>query len=1061
VDDADAVCVVLIAALPDGPVDSLRRVIAGRAEGQRAESGGGRNRRAGRVLQWDMRCRQYAAALTRAVLAAAALTCALLATAVLAAPAGATAPLSWSGAAEIDRGQSLSGVSCPSLGLCVAVDGAGRALLSTHPAAATTSWSTPFALRGAGALTSVSCPSTALCVAGDGAGRVAVSTQPALAASTAWSEAFALGGGVTGLTSVSCASAVLCVAVDSEGRLLSSTDPSFAGPSAWSAPFAVAGAEKLTSVSCTTTGLCVAVGSTGQVALSTDPAAGATAWHARSLDPGLGLLAVSCFAGGSCVAVASDGEALASSNAAAAVSAGAAPGSGATWSATAFDVFAAPTAISCAASGVCVAADGAGYAFASENSTAAPPDWSASPIDAQPPATALRGVACVAEGETLCAAVDAGGRVLTGTIPAPAPPPVVVPLVQPHPSIGGIPAAGQTLTCHPGVSTSTAVTLTYAWLRDTRTVAGAAKATYAVGGADTSHDLQCRVTATTTAGSESANSSFVTVPAGGLGTISETSVGAPRAGRYAVSVPLVCSAQAVGSCTLRLRLSVDETLHGNRIVALAAQHTSTRRVAVTVGASTVRLKPSQRYTATVALNTSGRRLLARVHRMAVRLLVSGTVVGVLNATLKSAALTLGAPAKAARRGGATHLARKASGGATHRAHTASGGATPAGVLAPTPYMGWDTYFTFGGYYDEAAVLEQASQMQTRGLQRAGYDYVWLDVGWWQGARAANGEIAVNPKQWPHGMAWLARTLHAAGFKVGLYTDAGAVGCGGAGEGSYGHYQQDVNTFAAWGFDAVKVDFCGGVRLGLQPAAAYAAFHEAIVHNASHRPMLLSICDFLQPGQFAAEDPAFENSAFTSYTFGPSSGNSWRTDTDVGTPGNVPFSNVLRNLDADATQPQAAGPGHWNDPDYLGPDQGMTVAQFRTQFSMWAMLAAPLMVSADLISIGSPSEVVLTNREAIAIDQDPAGQQARLLASNGEGQVWVKPLSDGSRAVALLNRGSATLRIATTAAAVGLGAASSYAVRNVWSGSLADISQSASIAANVPGDSTVLLRVSAK
>jgi hypothetical protein len=1031
---------------------------------------------------------------------AAALTCALLAAAalaVLAAPAGA-APLSWSGAAEIDRGQSLSGVSCPSLGLCVAVDGAGRALLSTHPAAATTSaWSTPFALRGAGALTSVSCPSTALCVAGDAAGHVAVSTQPALAASTAWSEAFALGGGVTGLSSVSCASAVLCVAVDSEGQLLSSTDPSFAGPSAWSAPFAVAGAEKLTSVSCTTTALCVAVGSTGQVALSTDPAAGATAWHARTLDPGLGLLAVSCFAGGSCVAVASDGEVLASANAAAAVSAGAAPGSGATWSATAFDVFAAPTAVSCAASGVCVAGDGAGYAFASENSTAAPPDWSASPIDAQPPATALRGVACVAEGETLCAAVDAGGRVLTGTIPAPVPPPAVVPLVQPHPSIGGIPAAGQTLTCRPGVSTSTGVTLTYAWLRDTRTVAGAAKATYGVGGADTSHDLQCRVTATTTAGSESANSSFVTVPAGGLGTISETSVGAPRAGRYAVSVPLVCSAQAVGGCTLRLRLIVDETLHGNRIVALAAQHTSTRRVAVTVGASTVRLKPSQRYTATVALNTSGRRLLARVHRMAVRLLVSGTVVGVLNATLKSAALTLGAPAKAARRDGggkassasqlkqraagvfthtggggwthaaqaassdATHLARKASGAATHRAHTASGGATAAGVLAPTPYMGWDTYFTFGGYYDEAAVLEQASQMQTRGLQRAGYDYVWLDVGWWQGARAANGEIAVNPKQWPHGMAWLARTLHAAGFKVGLYTDAGAVGCGGAGQGSYGHYQQDVNTFAAWGFDAVKVDFCGGVRLGLQPAAAYAAFHEAIVHNASHRPMLLSICDFLQPGQFAAEDPAFENSAFTSYTFGPSSGNSWRTDTDVGTPGNVPFANVLRNLDADATQPQAAGPGHWNDPDYLGPDQGMTVAQFRTQFSMWAMLAAPLMVSADLISIGSPSEAVLANREAIAIDQDPAGQQARLLTSSGEGQVWVKPLSDGSRAVALLNRGSATLRIATTAAAVGMGAASSYAVRNVWSGSLADIGKSASIAANVPGDSTVLLRVSAK
>ncbi len=997
-----------------------------------------------------MRCR-----VSIVVLAAAA----LLAAAAPAAPAGA-ASLSWSGAVEIDRGQALSGVSCPSLGLCVAVDGAGRALLSTHAAGATASaWSTPFALRGAGALTSVSCPSTALCVAVDGEGRAVLSTQPAVPGTGAWSEAFALAG-VKGLVSVSCASTALCVAVDSEGQLVFSTDPSLAGPSAWSAPFAVGGAEKLTAVSCASTGLCVAVSSTGQVALSTAPAAGASAWHARPLDPGLGLVAVSCFAGGSCVALASDGEALASSNAAAAIGASA-PGSGATWSATAFDVFAAPTAVSCAASGVCVAVDGTGYAFASENPTAAPPSWPASPIDAQPAATALRGVACVAEGETLCAAVDAGGRVLTGTIPAPVPAVPVVPLVQPHPSISGIPAAGQTLTCHSGVSAGVlGVTLAYAWLRDTRTVASAAGATYAVGGADTSHDLQCRVTATTTAGSESANSTFVTVPAGGLGTISETSVGAPRAGRYAVSVPLVCSAQAVGSCTLSLRLIVQETLRGNRIVALAARSTPTRRVALTVGAAAVRLKPGQHYTATVALNASGRRLLARVHRMAVRLLVSGTVVGVLSATLKSAALTLGAPVKAARRGRSAKALASVS-PPRHSARIASGEATPAGVLTPTPYMGWDTYFTFGGYYDEASVLEQASQLQTRGLEREGYNYVWLDVGWWQGTRAANGEITVNPTQWPHGMAWLARTLHAAGFRVGLYTDAGSVGCGGPGQGSYGHYQQDVNTFAAWGFDAVKVDFCGGVRRGLQPAAAYAAFHEAIVHNSSHRPLLLSICDFLQPGQFAAEDPAFENSAFTSYTFGPSSGNSWRTDTDVGTPGNVPFSNVLRNIDADAAQPQAAGPGHWNDPDYLGPDQGMTAAQFRTQFSMWAMLAAPLMISADLISISGPSEAALANREAIAIDQDPAGQQAHLLASNGEGQVWVKPLSDGSRAVALLNRGSATLHIATTAAAVGLGAASSYAVRNVWSGGLADIAPSASIAANVPGDSTVLLRVSAK
>jgi alpha-galactosidase len=391
------------------------------------------------------------------------------------------------------------------------------------------------------------------------------------------------------------------------------------------------------------------------------------------------------------------------------------------------------------------------------------------------------------------------------------------------------------------------------------------------------------------------------------------------------------------------------------------------------------------------------------------------------------------------------------------ARQASGAATPVGVLAPTPYMGWDTYFAFGSHYNEATVLEQASQMRTKGLIKDGYDYLWLDVGWWEGTRNAAGEITVNPKQWPHGMAWLARTLHEAGLKVGLYTDAGTNGCGGKGQGSYGHYQQDLNTFAKWGFDAVKVDFCGGIQQGLNPASAYAEFHEAIVHNSGNRPMLLSVCDYLQPGQYESEVPTLENSAFNSYTFGPSVGNSWRTDTDVGVPGDVEFSSVLRNLDADAAQPEAAGPGHWNDPDYLGPDQGMSAAQFRTQFSMWAMLAAPLMISEDLISMSSATHTTVTNREAIAIDQDPAGQQARLLSSSGSGEVWVKPLANGTHAVALLNRSSKTLELTTSAAAVGMPAANAYQLRNVWSGAVT--STTSGIGASVPGESTVLLRVS--
>lgn len=381
------------------------------------------------------------------------------------------------------------------------------------------------------------------------------------------------------------------------------------------------------------------------------------------------------------------------------------------------------------------------------------------------------------------------------------------------------------------------------------------------------------------------------------------------------------------------------------------------------------------------------------------------------------------------------------------------------MLAATPYRGWDTYFALGGNYSEATILTQASQLISLGLGRRGYRYVWLDVGWWQGTRDAAGQITVSPTQWPRGLAWLTHTLHAAGLLVGIYTDAGPDGCGGGGQGSYGHYQQDANTFASWGFDAVKVDFCGGSEHQLNPAAAYSAFHAAIAANSSHRPMLLSICNFLQPEQYSENQPALNESVFSSYTFGPSVGNSWRTDTDVGVPGNVSFADVLRNMDADAAAPQAAGPGHWNDPDYLAPDQGMSATQFRSQLSMWAMLAAPLMISDDLTRIGHASLAALQNTEMMAIDQDPGGAQGTLLSSAGEGQVWVKPLIGGARAVALLNRGSSWSRIQTSARAVGLPSASSYKQLDVWTHRTS--TSSGSIGAEVPGDGTVLLRVSAR
>jgi len=388
---------------------------------------------------------------------------------------------------------------------------------------------------------------------------------------------------------------------------------------------------------------------------------------------------------------------------------------------------------------------------------------------------------------------------------------------------------------------------------------------------------------------------------------------------------------------------------------------------------------------------------------------------------------------------------------------AAGAKAPPAVLSPTPYMGWDTYFALQGGFGESTILEEANLLKTTGLEADGYRIVWLDATWWQGKRDGGGNIVVNANQWPHGIAWLASTLHANGFKLGVYTDAGSTGCGVNG-GSFGHYQQDMNTFAKWGVDAVKVDWCGGSAQGLDPATQYAQLHSAILANSSHRPMMLNVCNFLQPGQKGLNLPVFNQSAFFSYSFGPTSGTSWRTDTDVGVPGNVTYGSVLRNIDADATEPQAAGPGHWNDPDYLAPDQNMNAAQFRSQFSMWAILAAPLMISDDLRTMSKASLETVTNKQVIAIDQDPAGVQGVEVPSptTGNGEVWAKPMLASNVAIALLNRGSTPIQLSTTAAAVGLPAASSYSVTNIWGGKHS--TSTGSFSATVAAYSTVLLRV---
>jgi hypothetical protein len=662
--------------------------------------------------------------------ALAALLCALVLACLATAPAEAAPNLGWS-AVKVD-GVGLTGVSCASSTLCVAVDKAGDAFLSTNPTAgAGATWS-PHEIDGGTPLTGVSCATNALCVAVDGQGRVLIGTNPA--AGAGWSRVE--NAGTPALTGVSCASTALCVAVDQAGEAFVSTNPTAGAGAGWSRATIDSG-HALSSVSCASTVLCVAVDNAGRALVSHEPAGAPSTWHPNPIDLSPDLVSVSCAPApaGLCVAVDSEGDALASGN----------PGGEApTWSwtpafALALGAPGAPTAVSCAAAGLCVSVDSGGGAYASDDPTSAPPTWTFGGIE---PGRALAGVSCVPEG--LCVAVNSAGEAFVTRVPPPTattgaptalsevaanvsgtvnpddatltscnfeygqgttygqnapcatPLPaggatqavtatlngltvgatyhyrlvastasgtsvgadttfktLAPPLVQPHPSISGIPAVGQRLTCKSGVSGSgsASATVSYAWLRDTQAVAGATSSVYTVSTADVSHHLQCRVTATNAGGSQSATSSFVNVPAGGLGTISETQVGTPRVAGATVSVPLRCSAQAAGSCTITLRLTVVETLHGTHVVAVAAARA--RHATVTVAASTAHLKPSQQLTVNLTLNATGRRLLAHQRQMPVKLSVSGTVVGALSATLKSATLTLS-------RGGGRASSHKAS-----------------------------------------------------------------------------------------------------------------------------------------------------------------------------------------------------------------------------------------------------------------------------------------------------------------------------------------------------------------------------------------------------------------
>ncbi|GIH44666.1 alpha-galactosidase [Microbispora corallina] len=361
----------------------------------------------------------------------------------------------------------------------------------------------------------------------------------------------------------------------------------------------------------------------------------------------------------------------------------------------------------------------------------------------------------------------------------------------------------------------------------------------------------------------------------------------------------------------------------------------------------------------------------------------------------------------------------------------AGGATsPAAALdnglARTPQLGWNDWNSFGCNVSDSLIRQSADAMVSSGMAAAGYQYVNIDDCWSTKSRNSNGDLVPDPQKFPNGIKAVADYVHSKGLKLGIYSSAGLTTCAGY-PASLGNERRDAALWASWGIDYLKYDNCGDHQ-GKTGQQRYTAMRDALA--ATGRPILFSLCNW---GQESV------------WTWGMATGNSWRTTGDI----QANFGSVTSILDQQVGLDAYSGPGGWNDPDMLEVGNGsLSGTEGRAHFSLWALLNAPLIAGNDIRTMSSDTRTILTNTEVIAVDQDWGGRQGTKVSDNGNLEVWRKPMSNGSVAVVLLNRGTSTATVSTTASAVGLGSASSYSVRDLWAHSTS--STSGTISASVPG-----------
>ena len=357
-------------------------------------------------------------------------------------------------------------------------------------------------------------------------------------------------------------------------------------------------------------------------------------------------------------------------------------------------------------------------------------------------------------------------------------------------------------------------------------------------------------------------------------------------------------------------------------------------------------------------------------------------------------------------------------------------------LADTPQMGWSSWNKFQTNINEVLIRDIADKMVEYGLVDAGYIYLNLDDGW-HGERDDQGFIHEDLEKFPSGMKALADYLHSKGIKLGIYSDAGTNTCA-CYAGSLGHEYQGAFMYAQWGVDYLKYDWC--YTTNVNPKGAYTLMRNAL--RKAGRPILFSMCEWgsSKPWEWAADV-----------------GHSWRTTGDIGVsfmPIPVRYDEngrrmwkalgVMEIVEMNEPLREYAGPGHWNDPDMLEVGNGMSAAEDRAHFTLWCMMAAPLILGNDITNMTPETLATITNREMIAVDQDPLGIQGLRLKKDGDLQYWFKPLEGGDWAFCLLNTGDSevTVPVDWTAIEVNDGfsgratsfATVNYTVKDIWNAS---------------------------